>query len=435
MAEDLEQNIVDRSSQEFLQKARGNNSLLYRLVLPLPILASLLACGGNSSPTSPTPPDNGGGNLPPTQNNYSAAGKFLDPTSNAGYNGTLMFGNMPGTVSGGDWAVQNINPGQNILVVFPENGGNLERRTRVNSTTGQNSYGEMYGFPNDRTLLQRFNESGRRSGRTVQGEGPSVIDGTIKWAEFDENGNPLPPPTIHVDDQTILPSLRFLTERGTKFTEILDRTLREYIPQAYTYFQGVQVVRHPTSASLPADGTNRAYVIRAESVQPPGVNAGGTLRVYVNRQNNINSCTFIIYPNVGGHAIVQDGIQCASGLMSNITTNQEAVRSFYNHDKNSPEPEDGLPLADIILGNLQRRMRAGTRSPWDDSHLSAVNPASVASVAASLYKPGEVNYDSPKEASPEAARAFAFSERMPKDHLYRERINSGALFVRPSYRK
>ena len=381
MAEDLEQNIVDRSSQEFLQKARGNNSLLYRLVLPLPILASLLACGGNSSPTSPTPPDNGGGNLPPTQNNYSAAGKFLDPTSNAGYNGTLMFGNTPGTVSGGDWAVQNINPGQGALVVFPENGGNLERRTRVNSTAGQNSYEEMYGFPNDRNLLERFNQIGRRNSG-LHGEGAGITDGTIKWAEFDENGSPLPPPTIHVDDQTLMPILtKYSTGDGVPYTKVLENTLSIYIGQAYEYLQGAQVIRHPTSATLPADGTPRAIIMKVIP-KPIGITAGGLLRVYADRKNNLTSCTIDFIDGFSHSVIVAEACQCASGLTHSYTS--QTPDSVYN----APVWADKPTAIDIALGKLQRKMRAGTRSPWDDSHLSAINPASVASVAASLDKPG-----------------------------------------------
>ncbi|MBI4452133.1 hypothetical protein HY637_01770 [Candidatus Woesearchaeota archaeon] len=401
----LEESVADADSSAFAEKGRAYHGINYRWLLPVALLAILAGCskGSNPPPTTPTPPDNGGGNPPPTQNNYSARGRFLDGGTDAPYSGSpVMFGGVQGMVESGNWEVKNISSGQGVLVVFPESNNNLERRAKRNARAGANDYGEIYGFPNDMTLLTRFNETGRRSLRSVEGEGPSIANGTIKWAEVDENGNPLPPPTINVDDQTVLPLLSVRgTERQTRYTEVLNRTLREYIPLANSYFQGAQVIRHPTSTTLPADGTSRALIIRANPVQTSS-GVGGQLEVYVNKQNNVYSCTFIIYPNVSGTVIVQDSIQCASGLMSDITTNQEAVRSFYNDSKNSPEPEDGMPLADIILGKLQRKMRAGTRSPWDDSHLPALDPVSDENVATSI-----------SQANPYT--------KIPKDYLYRER--------------
>ncbi len=347
-------------------------------------ICALVTAMCSGSPTSPTPPVGGGGGGGGGQTGYTASGRFLDPRDNAGYNGTVMFGGVPGQTQGGAWTAQNINSGRDIIVAFPANGEHLEGKTKVNASAGPNTYDDFYGFPNDPVLLAIFDSTGRRSDSTFSGEGPSYRGGTIKWAEYDENGNLLPPPRIHVDDQTVLPILsRFSTHRGTRYTDILNRTLSEYIPQAYSYFRDAVVIRHPTSATLPADGAQRTFIIKADPVQPPP-GFGGANLVYVNRKNNVYSCTFVIFPNISGDIIVQDSINCASGLVHDNVAYQESIRSFYNENRNRPEPEDGLPLVDRVLGEIQRKMRAGTRSPWDDSHLDAIDPRSVANTISKL---------------------------------------------------
>jgi len=272
----------------------------------------------------------------------------------------------------------------------------------MNVSPGRNHYGAIDsieatidGVPFD---LDKFNYLTRRNIGGHRGEGPGIPDGTVRWQieQLGPEGSPIlgpdgkpikiPPPTIHVDDQTVVP---ILTQYNLHDT--LDITLREYIAQTTdNYFRNAIVVRHPRSSTLPKDGTERALIIRYEHTDREDV--GGFLNIYINRQNYIYSCTFVLTQNIGKRGIVQDVCQCASGLWNNYHDQIGGpLDSIYNHfmAPDVPTPKDK------VFGKVQFRIPVGTRSPYDTSHLGAIDPKTVTPMLILTEEKGTGTDDTP----------------------------------------